>query len=102
MITKKTKKTIKGVVKSDKMDKTIVVEVHNYKRHPKYFKRFRITKKYFAHDPKNLAGYGDTVIIEESRPLSRQKRWILKSIVSKASELVRSQAATTEESNQNE
>ena len=93
MLTKKTKKTIRGIVKSDKMDKTIVVEVHNYKRHPKYFKRYRITKKYFAHDPKNSAGYGDTVLIEESRPLSRQKRWILKSIVTKASELTRAEAA---------
>jgi small subunit ribosomal protein S17 len=93
MLTKKTKKTIRGIVKSDKMDKTIVVEVHNYKRHPKYFKRYRITKKYFAHDPKNSAGYGDTVLIEESRPLSRQKRWILKSIVTKASELIRAEAA---------
>lgn len=97
MLTKKTKKTIRGIVKSDKMDKTIVVEVHNYKRHPKYFKRYRITKKYFAHDPKNSAGYGDTVLIEESRPLSRQKRWILKSIVAKASELIRAEAAIATE-----
>lgn len=88
----KTKKTLKGMVISDKMDKTVIVEIHNYMRHPKYSKRYRVTKKYFAHDPKNTAGYGDTVMIEESRPLSRRKRWVVKNILTKASELVRQEA----------
>ena len=70
-------RTIKGVVKSNKMDKTIVVEVTNYKSHPKYKKRYKVTKKFHAHDEKNAANIGDTVTIEESRPLSKLKRWVL-------------------------
>ncbi len=94
----KTKKTIKGKVVSDKMDKTITVEVHNYKRHTKYKKRYRVTKKYYAHDPQNTAGFGDTVLIEEHRPLSAKKRWLLKEIIEKASDLVRSEAQEKAES----
>ena len=70
-------RTIKGVVKSNKMDKTIVVEVTNYKSHPKYKKRYKVTKKFHAHDEKNAANIGDTVTIKESRPLSKLKRWVL-------------------------
>lgn len=79
------KRTIKGTVVSDKMDKTIVVAVHSYKTHPKYHKRYRVTKKFFVHDQSNKAKLGDKVMIQESRPLSRHKRWTLKEIISSAS-----------------
>ncbi len=75
-------KKIKGTVVSNKMDKTIVVAVNSYKTHKKYKKRYRVTKKFFAHDPQNKSNIGDTVIIEEHRPLSRKKRWMLQEIVS--------------------
>ena len=65
----------KGTVTSDKMDKTRIVTVHSYKTHPKYKKRFRVSKKYYAHDPKNTYKVGDEVTIYETRPLSRLKRW---------------------------
>lgn len=73
------KKTIKrrlqGVVISDKMPKTVVVAVTRYAEHPKYLKKYKVTKKYKAHDEKNECQEGDKVIIEECRPLSREKRW---------------------------
>ena len=71
-------RSIKGTVVSDKMDKTIVVEVQRYASHPKYKKRYRINKKYYAHDPQNKTKVGDQVIIIPSRPLSRLKRWKIK------------------------
>ena len=73
----KAKRRIKGQVVSDKMDKTVVVETHRYITDSKYSKRHRVTKKYFAHDPGNKLKIGDPVVIEESRPLSRKKRWIV-------------------------
>lgn len=57
------------------MDKTIVVIVHTYKMHPKYKKRYRISKKFHAHDPDNKFQIGDEVTIYETRPLSKLKRW---------------------------
>ena len=68
-------RTIKGVVVSDKMDKTVVVSVDTYKSDPKYKKRYRITKKFHAHDENNSSKEGDVVTIGESRPLSKKKRW---------------------------
>lgn len=68
---------ITGKVISNKMDKTIVVAVDTYKSHPKYHKKYKVTKKFYAHDEKNECQIGDTVTITESRPLSRLKRWIL-------------------------
>jgi len=73
-----------GKVVSDKMDKTIVVAVETYKRHPLYNKRVRYTKKFKAHDENNEAKIGDTVRIMETRPLSKEKRWRLVEIVEKA------------------
>ncbi len=70
-------RTKKGIVTSSKMDKTIVVTVHTYKTHPKYKKRYRVSKKFYAHDPNNKYKVGDEVIIKESRPLSRLKKWIV-------------------------
>jgi small subunit ribosomal protein S17 len=74
----------RGVVISDKADKTIVVKVDVIKSHPKYKKVVRSTVKFHAHDEANSAGIGDTVRIVETRPLSKQKRWRLAEIVEKA------------------
>ena len=74
----------RGVVVSDKGDKTIVVKVDVIKSHPKYKKVVRSTVKFHAHDEANTAGVGDTVRIVETRPLSKQKRWRLAEIVEKA------------------
>jgi small subunit ribosomal protein S17 len=73
---------LQGVVTSDKMDKTIVVAVRRVKTHPKYHKQFSVSKKYKVHDSKNEYHTGDVVIFEETRPLSREKRW---KVVSKIS-----------------
>ena len=69
------KKRLIGIVVSDKMEKTVVVQVERLKQHPKYLRRFRVHKKYKAHDEHNDYKIGDQVHIEESRPLSRDKRW---------------------------
>src|SRR5690242_18357206 len=74
----------RGVVVSDKGDKTIVVKVDMIKSHPKYKKVVRSTVKFHAHDEANSAGVGDTVRIVETRPLSKLKRWRLAEIVEKA------------------
>jgi small subunit ribosomal protein S17 len=74
----------RGVVVSDKGDKTIVVKVDVIKSHPKYKKVIRRTAKFHAHDEANTAGVGDTVRIVETRPLSKTKRWRLAEIVEKA------------------
>jgi small subunit ribosomal protein S17 len=71
---KQTRK-LKGVVVSDKMQKTVVVAVERLKLHPKYKKYFKVTKKLKAHDEKGEYHVGDKVIIEETRPLSKDKRW---------------------------
>lgn len=69
------KRKLQGVVVSDKMQKTVVVEVVSQKKHPKYKKYFKINKRFKAHDEKNDYKVGDKVIIEETRPLSKEKRW---------------------------
>ena len=66
---------LKGIVVSDKMDKTIVVLVDRYKEHSKYKKRYRVSKRYKAHDSENKYKIGDKVIIHENKPISRDKRW---------------------------
>ena len=73
---------------SDKMDKTIVVSVERLSRHPLYKRVIRLTTKFKAHDEANEARLGDTVLIEESRPLSATKRWRLVEIVARAGESV--------------
>ena len=80
---KKHHKELIGIVVSNKMQKTIVVEVTRKKAHPMYGRVIAIRKKFYAHDEKNEAHTGDTVKIEESRPLSKLKRWTLKDIVRK-------------------
>jgi len=69
---------LKGVVVSDKMDKTVVVAVSKFKKHPKYKKRYKVTEKYKVHDEKNEYKIGDQMIIQESRPRSKGKRWVIK------------------------
>lgn len=81
------RKTRQGVVVSDKMDKTIVVQIDRMVMHPIYKKYVKQRVKYKAHDEQNEAKSGDTVLIEECRPLSRQKRWRLKQIAIKAAEV---------------
>jgi small subunit ribosomal protein S17 len=71
------KRVLEGVVVSDKNDKTIVVKVERRLTHPVLKKTVRMTKKFHAHDEKNDAKIGDVVRIEETRPLSKQKRWLL-------------------------
>jgi small subunit ribosomal protein S17 len=80
------RKTKVGRVVSDKMDKTIVVSVERLSRHPVYKRVIRLTTKFKAHDEANEARLGDTVLIQESRPLSATKRWRLVSIVARAGE----------------
>ena len=80
------KKARQGVVISDKMDKTVVVLVEQFVQHPVYKKYIRQRKKYKAHDPENHCRVGDRVSIAETRPLSREKRWRVQSIVRSATE----------------
>ena len=75
---------IQGTVVSDKMDKTVVVEVKRLVSHPLYHKIIRRRNKFKAHDPENLCKVGDKVLIEETRPLSRDKNWRVKQILEKA------------------
>jgi small subunit ribosomal protein S17 len=96
------RKTKVGRVVSDKMDKTIVVSVERLARHPLYKRVVRLTTRFKAHDETNDARVGDTVRIEESRPLSATKRWLLVEVVARAgdagqaAELLSEEEATTE------
>jgi small subunit ribosomal protein S17 len=78
------RKSRRGYVVSDKMDKTIVVLVEDRKKHPLYGKVMRLSKKIKAHDENNTAGIGDLVLINETRPLSATKNWRLVEILEKA------------------
>jgi small subunit ribosomal protein S17 len=79
------RRTKVGRVVSDKMDKTVVVSVERLRRHPIYKRVVRLSSKFKAHDEANSAKVGDTVRIEESRPLSREKRWRVVEIVARGS-----------------
>lgn len=68
-------RTITGTVVSVKMNKTVVVSVDTYKSHPKYHKKYKVTKRFYAHDEANACAEGDVVTITESKPLSKLKRW---------------------------
>ena len=81
---KKVQKVLQGLVVSNKMQKTIVVEIHQRMLHRLYKKYLTRTKRIKAHDETNACGIGDTVRVVESRPLSREKRWRLLEIVEKA------------------
>jgi small subunit ribosomal protein S17 len=78
------RKVREGYVVSDKMDKTVVVEVEDRVKHPKYGKIIRRTKRYIAHDGENTCGVGDRVRLMETRPLSATKRWRVAEILEKA------------------
>jgi len=78
------RKTRVGKVVSDKMDKTVVVAIQDNVRHPLYKKIIKRTVKFKAHDEQNSCGVGDTVMIMETRPLSKDKRWRVVEIVEKA------------------
>lgn len=77
------RKTRIGTVVSDVMNKTVVVIVDTPKRHPLYNKNIKRTKKYYAHDEKNECKIGDRVRVEETRPLSKMKRWRVAEIITK-------------------
>jgi small subunit ribosomal protein S17 len=79
--TSKKRRKLYGIVVSDKMAKTVVVEVLRTKIHPKYQKRYKEIRRFKAHDEENKYKVGDRVIIEETRPLSKEKRW---RVISKA------------------
>ena len=80
-----------GEVVSDKMDKTVVVRVDRTRRHPLYGKVIRVSKRYKAHDEENRCRVGDVVRIMESRPLSREKRWVVIEILSRGEEVIETQ-----------
>lgn len=75
------KRSMVGRVVSDKMDKTVVVEVERLRRHPLYKKTMRVKKRFKAHDATSACRAGDMVRIKESRPLSREKRWVVEEIL---------------------
>ncbi|MEC9072333.1 MAG: 30S ribosomal protein S17 [Myxococcota bacterium] len=78
------KKTLIGLVASDKMEKTVVVEVTRKMKHPMYHKYIQRRKRYHAHDEENDCRTGDRVMIEECRPLSAKKRWRIKQVLERA------------------
>jgi len=81
---RQTRKVYTGVVTSNKMDKSITVNVDTYKKSPLYGKRVRVSKKFHVHDEEGLAGIGDTVSIMETRPLSKTKRFRLVKVLQKS------------------
>ena len=84
MTERKSRKTRIGIVASDKMDKSVVVRVESRTHHPLYGKITTTSKKYKAHDENNEARIGDKVLIMETRPMSREKRWRVVEILEKA------------------
>jgi small subunit ribosomal protein S17 len=84
MGTRGNKRTIQGVVVSNKMDKTVVVLTERLIKHPKFHKYVKQHKKYKAHDEGNGCNIGDKVMIMESRPLSKEKRWTVREILERA------------------
>lgn len=83
-MSEKTVRTLQGKVVSDKMDKTVTVLVERKVKHPLYGKVIRRSTKIHAHDEQNQYAVGDVVVIEESRPLSKTKAWVVKELVEKA------------------
>lgn len=81
------KRTLEGVVVSNKGDKTVVVQVERRFMHERYRKTVRSHKKYMAHDAENSCNIGDTVRIVESQPISRRKCWVMEEIVNRAEQL---------------
>jgi len=71
------KKTLQGIVVSDKMQKTVVVEVERIEEHPKYRRKYKVHKKYKAHDQNQEYHVGDKVVMEEHAPISKDKNWVV-------------------------
>ena len=84
MVDRARRKVRTGIVVSDAREKTVTVEVLDSKRHPRYGKTIPVRKRFHAHDEQNDAHLGDTVKIEETRPLSKTKRWRLTEVVERA------------------
>ena len=84
MKTRGMKRQVNGIIVSNKMDKTVVVQVERLVKHPLYKKYIRRRNKFMAHDKDNACGIGDRVEITESRPLSKTKRWRVSRIIEKA------------------
>lgn len=80
---KAVKRELEGVVVSNKMQKTVVIELKKRVKHPVFKKYYTVRKKYMAHDEKGQCQPGDSVLIRESRPLSKNKRWVVVSVTSK-------------------
>ncbi|KKS44157.1 30S ribosomal protein S17 [Candidatus Azambacteria bacterium RIFOXYD1_FULL_42_11] len=70
-------KTFKGTIISDKMNKTVVVKVGEFKKHPRYQRFYKVSKKYKAHDEKGEFHTGNKVLIKETRPISKDKHWVV-------------------------
>jgi len=87
LVVEKKRKTKLGRVVSNKMDKTVVVAVESYRPHPVYKRQVRRIKRFKAHDEQNACAIGDVVRIEETRPLSKEKRWRVVEILSKGAEV---------------
>jgi small subunit ribosomal protein S17 len=90
-----------GVVVRDKMDKTVVIEVEKLFKHPKYHKYLSRKKRYKAHDEKNECRNGDRVMIVESRPLSKEKRWVVKAVVEKEKLMLGQEEVSRHDTGQN-
>lgn len=71
------KRKLQGVVVSDKMQKTAVVEVTRFKKHPRYLKYYKLSTRFKVHNPENQYKIGDKIVMEETRPISKEKRWII-------------------------
>ncbi|TRZ64867.1 MAG: 30S ribosomal protein S17 [Spirochaetia bacterium] len=71
------KRTLQGIVVSDKMEKTRVIAITRLKKHPRYLKYYKVTKNFKAHDEKNKYKTGDKVVIEETKPMSKDKKWVI-------------------------
>lgn len=92
------KKKLKGIIVSDKMTKTVVVKVERSVVHPKYRKRYRVSKRYKADNADCPCALGDLVIIEESRPISKEKNWrVIRVIESKAEQTEEAEKVESEE-----
>ncbi|MDQ6982549.1 MAG: 30S ribosomal protein S17 [Mariprofundus sp.] len=81
------KRTLEGVVVSNKAEQTVIVQVERKFLHPRYRKTVRSHKKYMAHDAENTCNIGDTVRIIESAPISRRKRWVMETVLTRAEQL---------------
>ena len=81
------RKQLTGEVVSVAMDKTVIVKVERRFPHPRYNKYVKKSKRYYAHDEKNNCSNGDLILIEESKPLSKNKRWVVKNLVKKSEKI---------------